>query len=91
MTDEEDKVVSFPMTEGEQVLEDGTHVKVLDVGNDIAPPFICFPGRNDLAGVAARAAMLRFADIIAHENLEAATDIRKGVLEIENHFGRTTS
>ena len=57
----------------------------------IAPPFTIYPGRDDLSGVAARAAVLRFADIIAHEALDEATNLRKIVLDIETQLGRPTN
>lgn len=68
-------------------------VKIAEVTDEmtgISPPFTVFPGRNDTAGVAARAALLRFADIIAHEDMHSANGLRKLVLDIENELGRVT-
>lgn len=89
---------------GEWPIHISGEIKMLDV-NDLPPglhleeinykengiPFLCYPNKNDIHGVASRAAMLRYADIIAHDNLQAATNLRKTVIEIENNLGNTTS
>lgn len=73
-----DKVINFPPSDEHK--EDGVEEAMEMVGiqmsvSGIAPPFTMYPGRDDVSGVAARAAILRFADIIAHENLNVATEL----------------
>jgi len=88
---DDNKVIEFPAN-GKSMSEEDV-VKLVGMQMNmagIAPPFTIFPGRDDLSGVAARAAILRFADIIAHEDLPAATDLRKIVIDIENQLGNVT-
>ena len=87
MSDE--NVIDFPPKGEEESF--GIIVANVGEGMNIAPPFVCFPGRGDVSGVAARAAILRFADIIAHEDMKTANELRKNVLVIETELGRPTN
>ena len=91
MSDDDSKVIKFPTNAKPMSQEDVMNMVGIQMNMaGIHPPFTIFPGREDLSGVAARAAILRFADIIEHEDLSAATDLRKIVIDIENQLGNIT-